>query len=101
MKAIKFSHKFIKMRGKPEYVTLLDVFTRKAEDMGTEFIRYETSYVGKKNIIQHSPIWVGDNIVLLLITDEGIMFTHCRPNTMKRYGFYRQRRGERFQVKVK
>jgi hypothetical protein len=71
MKTIKFSHRYTKMPRDFRLSKLLAVLPVKLEELGLDFILYDTSYLDMGNEKQYPLPSKGDYMILLLQANRG------------------------------
>jgi hypothetical protein len=99
---IRFSHKdyekFRRIHEKPPFTArLLQVFLLQDIHVSDEFREYDTKfYVG--DMVQYyllkGRLW----LVLLLETEDGLLFTTMRTANMAKLQYYKDAQGEQFQI---
>ncbi len=96
MSKIKFSHRYTKMPYRDKAV-LLQVFKCHYKELSKVFISYDTE------ILNASEFYVlpkTDLLVLLLIADDGRVFTTVRRWIPKKEEYYRSKMGQEFDIVI-
>jgi hypothetical protein len=102
---IKFSHTYLKMPEGYEKSQLMAVFNTRREDLGLDFILYDTEYINpnsEEEDVDYYPLPKGDYMVLLLkaIVGEGELWTTIRRRTPEKEAYYRANIGQIFDCVV-
>lgn len=102
MKAIKFSHRYLKMKDGFEQSILLAVLPVKLEDLGLDFLLYDTSYMEGMEEKQYPLPAKGDYLILVLQagSGRGQIFTTIRRRTPEKEAYYRGLIGEVLECKI-
>jgi hypothetical protein len=92
---IKFSHKYSKMPKDFEKSFLLEVFNVQLEDLGLDFVLYDTEHIYGESISYYPLPEMGDYMVLLLSANHGSgeLWTTIRRRTPAKEAYYRASRG--------
>ena len=105
MKQIKFSHKYDKLldgNGNiPQLAELLEVFLVNIEDLHERFISYDSVYLDmNEDKYKYFPLPKKGKYMILLFKDPGLfsIFTTIRRYTPKKYEYYKNARGEIFEI---
>jgi len=100
-KTIRFSHCYYKM-GSSETAKLLAVFKTHYNELGKDFIEFDTRYLD-----QTQPVWTDGHYLLpktdllvLLFQDSDGLFTTIRRWTPQKETYYRGAIGEQFQIVI-
>lgn len=105
MLKIKFSHYYDKMPYVKKYnvAILLEVFKVKKEDLSEAFITYDTKYVNSLGNYSYYSLPSSDFLLVLLfkVKDHGALFTTIRSWTEKKENYYRQNRGQEFEIVIR
>ena len=107
-KTIKFSEIYEKMPfytdSPPTQAVLLEVFKVNSEDLHKRFIEYDTIYFDKKeNNWNYYKLPKGEVLVLLLKSEfDGSvdLWTTIRRFTPQKYKYYKEARGETFNIEI-
>ena len=107
MKTIRFSHFYSKLNHAcedvavpPKTAMLLEVFLVDSRDLHKRFIEYDTSYFDKKEQTwKHYKLPTG-RVLVLLFKSVDLLFTTIRRYTPRKYDYYRNCRGELFNIVV-
>jgi len=105
MKKITFSHadyeKFRRIHEKPPFTArLLQVFLLQDMQVTDAFKEYDTKfYVGDmvQYFLLESPLW----LVLLLESEDGLLFTTLRSASLSKLQYYKDSQGEQFEMVVR
>ena len=102
MNEINFSHAgYLKFDGMElEYgLVLLEVFIKSKNEMSDEYVEYDTAYVEPNGTKGNYDLPVGKQIVLLFRElRDGRLLTTIRRYTPKKYDYYMESRGKKFDV---
>lgn len=96
MKSIRFSHVYTKLPANPDPSTLLEVFAVQRDELCSGFLEYDTRIMNGGNY----PLPNGKLLVLLLKTREGVLWTTIRRYTKDKCIYYKNSRGEEFDIMV-
>lgn len=102
MKRIIFSHaeyeKFRRIRERPPFTArLLQVFLLQDNHVSDEFREYDTKfYVG--DMVQYYLLEGSLWLVLLLETEDGLLFTTMRTASLSKLQYYQDAQGEQFEI---
>jgi len=105
MKKITFSHadyeKFRRIHEKPPFTArLLQVFLLQDIHVTDSFREYDTKFY-VDDMVQYylleSPLW----LVLLLESEDGLLFTTMRSASLSKLQYYKDAQGEQFQIVVR
>ena len=105
MKRITFSHaeyeKFQRIHEKPPFTArLLQVFLLQDNHVSDVFREYDTKFfVG--DMVQYYLLEGNMWLVLLLETEDGLLFTTMRPASLSKLQYYQDAQGEQFQIVVR
>ena len=91
---IKFSHLYNKMPRDYQHSKLLAVLPIRLEDLGLDFILYDTSYLDGGEEKQYALPERGDYMILLLLSGSGQLWTTIRRVTPEKIAYYRRNIGE-------
>ena len=102
MKKIKFSHNYCKFGIKiPKTAILREAFRVKKDTLHKDFINWDTAYWGSESrIVEHYSLDFKDAIILLFNDENGKVWTTIRRWTPRKEEYYRNARGEEFEVIV-
>ena len=105
MKKIRFSHVYMKMKGKyypvPERAVLMEVFVVDRDLLHPGFVRYDTMYFDDEGNVSFYALPKGKVLVLLLRSFDDFFWTTIRRFTPQKYEYYMGCRGEEFMVEVR
>ncbi|MGD2251203.1 MAG: hypothetical protein PVF58_22625 [Candidatus Methanofastidiosia archaeon] len=102
MKQIRFSHedyeKFQKINKNPPFTAqLIQVFLLQSNDITGSFKEYDTKYYTETSV-QYYPLRGRLQIVLLLLTKEGLLFTTMRSANTSKFQYYQDAQGDEFEI---
>ncbi len=108
MKKIKFSHIYEKMPNytdsPPRSAILLEVVKINSEELHQRFVEYDTIYFDKEeNNWCHYKLPKGEVLILILKSEfDGLidLWTTIRRFTPQKYEYYKNLRGEEFEIEI-